>query len=110
MKKQANIACFDYIQVVYFVKEKERTMLNNDYIDGADNNRRREQDFLKSILKLLNEDKADNNYRVSVGGLTKEIQLALKDIFNADIIISSDNELSLVFYNGERFGIRIEKC
>jgi len=62
-------------------------------------------DFLKQILNLLDND----NDCISMPLFIRQLQIVMRDEFNADIHEGANNTLRVHFNNGERFILKIEK-
>ena len=62
-------------------------------------------DFLKHLLDLLDGD----GHRISMPLFLRHLQMTLRDEFNADIVISENNSIRILFKHGERFVLKVEK-
>jgi len=75
-------------------------------LNQNENNDKQTSNFLKQILSLLHED---NDNRISLPLFIRQLKIAMRDEFNADIYTGANNTLNVLFHNGERFTLKVEK-
>ena len=84
-------------------------MFFDDYnLNGNRNTPPDEKNFIKKLLELVDGKRA-GDYSVGTEELTRDMQIILRDEFNAEVLITQNNVLSLLFTNGEKFTVKIEK-